>query len=315
VEKENKYPITISFVHHCEIDKQQWDAALLKCSNARVYASSWYLDAMCPGWCALISNDHQYIMPLPVRKKYGIEYIYHPAFVQQLGIFSSAPITEKIITAFIHHVPSTYRWINYPLNSKNLLSPLSISFRQNYLLRLTDHASLKKRYNRNASRNILKAINAGIHIAEHINYVNIIAIHRSRFNLKEKEYGALATVLENAKQHNGLYTVGAFENDVLVAASVYLLYKNRLIFILNGNTKRGLENGASFLLKDHVIKTFCGTKMIMDFEGSDNRRFSNFYRHFGAHRIEHYPVLNLNRTCIPSGIINTVRQLRDRSVL
>jgi hypothetical protein len=63
--------------------------AIARSFNGIVYAYSWYLDIVSPGWDALVKDDYKSVMPLTWRKKYGIKYLYQPFFTQQLGVFSS----------------------------------------------------------------------------------------------------------------------------------------------------------------------------------------------------------------------------------
>ena len=82
----------IQHLKHDQIDKWKWDETIKHSFNGTIYAYSWYLDIVCPGWEALIKNDHEYVMPLTAGKKYGVDYIYPPFFSQQLGIFSNSKL-------------------------------------------------------------------------------------------------------------------------------------------------------------------------------------------------------------------------------
>ena len=59
--------LKIFYLKHTEIDKERWDAAIGVALNALPYAYSWYLNAVSPGWEALVSEDCDYVMPLPVK--------------------------------------------------------------------------------------------------------------------------------------------------------------------------------------------------------------------------------------------------------
>ena len=65
-----------------------------------------------PGWEALISENYEYIMPLPVKSKYKIPYLVQPILTQQLGIFSKNKINENIIEEFIKEIP----YFSYEIN-------------------------------------------------------------------------------------------------------------------------------------------------------------------------------------------------------
>ena len=52
----------ISCLENKAIDKPKWDALIAECGN--IYAYSWYLDIVHPGWDALVDDDYQAVMPL-----------------------------------------------------------------------------------------------------------------------------------------------------------------------------------------------------------------------------------------------------------
>ena len=45
----------IQYLEHNQIDKKKWDATVEECGN--IYAYSWYLDIVHPGWEALVEED------------------------------------------------------------------------------------------------------------------------------------------------------------------------------------------------------------------------------------------------------------------
>ena len=65
----------IHYLKHHRIDKARWDRCISKAVNSRVYACSWYLDLVCPGWEALVEEDYTSVFPLTSRWK-GIYYLY-----------------------------------------------------------------------------------------------------------------------------------------------------------------------------------------------------------------------------------------------
>ena len=77
-------------VRHAEIDRSQWDALINQAPNGLIYALTWYLDSVSPGWEALVkevAGRYVAVLPLPVRRKYGFSYLLQPLLTQQLGLF------------------------------------------------------------------------------------------------------------------------------------------------------------------------------------------------------------------------------------
>ena len=105
----------IQLVHHANIDFEQWDMCISSAVNSEIYAYSWFLDCVSPQWSALILNDYEAVMPLPIKSKYGIRYIVQPPFCQKLGIFSPQTISEEMGKKFSKHLIkySSIRYSSY----------------------------------------------------------------------------------------------------------------------------------------------------------------------------------------------------------
>ena len=129
----------IQFLEHKNIDKKKWDDCIQHASNGIVYANSWYLDIVSPGWNALIADDYSTVFPLTWKKKYGFYYLHQPFFTQQLGVFSNQKnITEKTIQEFLDAIPGQYRLIEIQLNTENRHSSDS----NNFIHHLTHHQKM-----------------------------------------------------------------------------------------------------------------------------------------------------------------------------
>jgi hypothetical protein len=78
----------MQFLHHKEIDKQRWDSCIRSSPNGLIYAPSFYLGNLCPGWHALADENYEWVLPITHNTKCAISYLYHPPFTQQLGVFA-----------------------------------------------------------------------------------------------------------------------------------------------------------------------------------------------------------------------------------
>ncbi len=306
----------IQHLIHAEIDKEKWEACIHKSSNGRIYGRSVYLDHMAGNWDGLVLNDYEAVMPLTWRKKWGIHYLYQPAFTQQSGIFSINKTGESLIKNFLNAIPDKYRFIEINLNAENSLATPSF-LHKNYLLDITyGYDVLKSNYSRSALRNINKAIDSVITIKEDVNPADIILMHRERFKdmigAKENDYTKFNKLVNLLLQQKQVFAAGAFNADSkLIAGSIYLLYKNRITFIINGNSPESLQCGATHLLKDYTIHKFSNQGLIMDFEGSDFDRFARFYEQFGNVYIEYYPSLFVNRLPWPIKLLKREKLAGD----
>ena len=114
--------MAIKYLQHAAIDKSKWDECIANSANGLIYSTSIYLDQMATYWDALVMDDYKAVMPLPFRRKYGIHYIYPPAFSQQIGITSVEEITPTIIDSFFKNIPKKFRYVEMNLNTGNVFS-------------------------------------------------------------------------------------------------------------------------------------------------------------------------------------------------
>ena len=101
----------IRYFKHKEIDKEKWDTCIDNASNSLIYAFSWYLDIVSPNWEALIAGDYHLVMPLPAKRKYGINYLFQPKYTQQLGVFGVEPSIEPV-SDFISKIPKKFIFVD-----------------------------------------------------------------------------------------------------------------------------------------------------------------------------------------------------------
>src|ERR1039458_6261489 len=101
----------IRYIHHSQINKKDWDSCIGNSANTTIYAYSWYLDAVCPAWEALVEGEYETVMPLTPNKKYSIHYLFQPFFTQQLGVFSNYLRTESKINQFLSAIPEKFKFV------------------------------------------------------------------------------------------------------------------------------------------------------------------------------------------------------------
>ena len=70
----------IDLVDHSKIDKTRWDNLVDLSPISFPWWRSWYLDLVTPDWKAIIVGNYDFVLPLPVRKKGMINYVYIPIY-------------------------------------------------------------------------------------------------------------------------------------------------------------------------------------------------------------------------------------------
>lgn len=288
------------YITHQDIDKERWDACILQAECGRIYAFSYYLDTMSPGWDALVWKDYQVVMPLTWRRKYGIHYLFQPFLAAQLGPMGrdAEPLQ---IQAFLQAIPSRYRYIDISFNPCCVAKIDGYPFltRMNLVLPLAEpYSVLQSRYNENIRRNLRKAAESGAEPKKGIPVNEVIRLAISQMKGQGQETS------ENIQRFRELYAVlekkgmtanyGIYSGDTLLASAVFFFSHQRAYYILVGNDPAGRDSGASHALIDAFIRDHTGQALTLDFEGSDIPGLAAFYAAFGA-RPEPYPALRLNR--------------------
>ncbi len=290
----------IRYLTDKEIDFVKWDECVKESSEGLVYASSDCLSTMAKRWSGLVLDDYKAVFPLPWKKKIGIRYVYPPAFTQQFGLIARDSKDLTHLNSFLQKVEQIFNLADMNLNEMNPHPAAPHVNRKNYLLNLTDtYEHLEKSFSRSAKRNIDKALLAGISIKEQIDFKEVIHVHQSRFgniiHANSEDYQRLESWLTLLYNKDMLYVPGAFDVEGrLIAGSIFILFKNRLTFILNGNTEKSLSTGATHLLLANCIRKYSASGLTLDFEGSDNTDFARFYEQYGAHPVS-YPFVRINK--------------------
>ena len=280
-----------------EIDIDKWDQCIRLSSNGLIYAYSFYLDRMADNWDVLVWNDYEAVMPLPWRKKFGIHYLYQPAFTAQLGVFGNN-ITAHTIESFFSAIPSQFKLWEFSLNHGNVfyLEGYNLFDRVNYVLSLDQpYETLYRIFRENARRNIKKSVQYGCYIKTDIDIHEIINLARQQPNAAlQKDLTKFTLLYTPLKERSAAKSYAVFSNkDELLASCVFTFSHNRAYYILVANHPNGRTLGASHALIDAFIKDHAGQNLLLDFEGSDIRNLAFFYSSFGA-REEKYPAIRLN---------------------
>ncbi len=281
----------IKHFEHKEIDFERWDRAVSESSNVLTYAFSWYLNVVSPGWEALITEDYDYLMPLPVKRKYYIPYLVQPFLTQQLGIFSKNEVTEVVLENFIRNIP--YYSYELNLNEKNVYPEITLL--PNFVLNLNKpYDELTENYSKNTIRNIEKARKLSQFVSEETDLFQFFNFYTSTVtHLKVSYFDLIHKVLSTGieKEAVQLFTVHN-SNSQIIASLALLISKGRKTYFLPASNNEGKKNSAMFLLVDYLIKKHAGNEILLDFEGSAIEGIARFYKGFGA---ENKPYYSLKR--------------------
>jgi Acetyltransferase (GNAT) domain len=274
-----------------EIDRERWDDCIRKSFNGIIYAYSWYLDTVAPQWEALIDDDYKTVMPLVKGKKMGIQYLFPPFFVQQLGVFSVNKLTAENVLQYLKSIPNQYRYWEINLNTFNKVTGTDFEYRPNltHELDLIDtYENLKRNFSDNAKRNIKKAAQFPLQLSNSPSREEIITLFRSGRGadvkvLQEAQYDTLRRLLNVVDSRGRLHARGVLnENGQMIAGAFFIDANGKVIFLFSGLNEEGREKGAMYLIIDRFINENAQKNLVLDFEGSNDPELARFYRGFGA---------------------------------
>ncbi len=299
--------MNIIYLKQSEIDKTKWDSAVK--SNfitASPFALSWYLDASCDNWDALVLDDYVSVMPLPYRKKWHKYYIYPPYFLPRLGVFGKT-ISENEFQTWLNAIPNKFSFIDIVLHENMQLDKekWTSTTHNTYIVdcRLS-YEEIRKKYSQNHKRNCLKASNENLKIVNDFAYEKAIAFFRNyqakhyKSNYQEKDYVRLIRILNLLNEKQQLKTYGVVDaNNKLCAAAFFPFINEKYYFLFSG--RKNDDNKSMFFLIDSFIQQHAAQKCLLDFNGSNRASLAKFYAGFGANAIT-FKQISLSRLNIIS---------------
>ncbi|HSW68292.1 MAG TPA: GNAT family N-acetyltransferase, partial [Bacteroidales bacterium] len=297
----------IRYLKNYEINRRKWDECIEQAYNGNVYAWSWYLDLTCDGWDALVEGNYRNVFPVTRKQKLGFCYLAQPLFSQQLGLFSSGMPDADTINRFLIELFKRFSFAEICLNSYNLpdKNQFHVTQRQNLELDvILSYEQLEAGYSANTIRNLRKARRNGVTAGNPVAPELVAEMFRNNkgkhlTGLNHGYYQTLLKIIYSALERKSAEVIGAYTSQNELCAGAFLLRSHRrIVLIFSAYTKLALENGAMFLLIDHVIRRYAGQPLTFDFEGSDIPGLARFYAGFGS-KANAYPQVFHNNLPIP----------------
>lgn len=280
----------IRYLNSHEIDKGKWDACIHSSTSPSIFVYSWYLDAVCANWGALVLNDYETVFPFAFNRKWQISYIYQPFFTRYFGFYSREQHSAEIRKQFLEAIPSKFKDVKLCLNSSEETVPehyVKEQRRYQALDLAVTYEELKKKFSENTKRNIKKAVKANLEIRYAIPHETVVNLFRvtkgeelSTFN--DMDYKRLNELMKNCLDRKCGETIAVYEQGNLNAAAFFMYSDGSFVFLKSGVTEEGRAKGAMHFLMDAFIQRYAGEKKTLDFGGSSVESVARFYKSFGA---------------------------------
>lgn len=291
------------FVKNKEIDYERWDQCVSASSVPLMYAQSWYLDLISPGWEALIRGDYEFVMPLVIKQKLGISFLLQPIYGQQHGIFPDCD--SEIQNIFLATVCERFKYATINLNARHFEpfpKGITVEPKDNFILDLSlSLEELQNNYSKHTRRQLRKAedhkvfVVNGLSTDEYFDLKTVAAkgqaVHPSLQTLRR---------VMNFGLSRGMATIyGAYNQQNTLCAAAFFIFADKRVTYLNAvSSEEGKTTNAMHKIIDQFIQEHAGKRLTLDFEGSVIEGIARFYKGFGA-QAEQYYCLKYNRLPLP----------------
>lgn len=272
---------------HREIDKDRWDAHLLNSGNRLWYAQSWVLDLASPGWGALIDEESAAMMPLTWRRKWGVDYLFQPLGLQQLGVFAPDP-SHAETTRLLNAVPERFNYWDICIQETagiNVATDIHVEQRPNQTLLLDKPVDeLRKAYAKNHLRNLKTEAPLEQASMDAHSFADLFRRTTGARYGKDalKGFDEFERIIEEGVRRGQCEVIALKLKDEVIAAACFATWQGRTIMLKSANTEAGMESMAMFHLLDSWIARHAGTGLLLDFAGSGTPSVARFNAGFGA---------------------------------
>lgn len=286
----------LKYIKHQDIDFKKWDFAILNSEFPFVFPQSFYLNATCPNWDALIIGDYESVFPITHKSKYGVKYLPQPPFTSQLGAYGK--VNLDVENEFYNYIFSNFKLIEIELNVSNHFKNNFVSPKNTYVINYTEGYQ----FNQNTKRNISKAIENCFYVdlVDSSDVIKLSQKYLTPFLNKEVALSLhtisfLDNLLLNAISSNQLFTFQVLDKENNIKALGHFICNGKHALYLKGtNFDKADNTGSMHLLMKHVIDFFSDKAVVFDFGGGSKQGLANFYMGFGG-KVMTYGFLQVNK--------------------
>ena len=258
-----------------------------------------------------VQGNYVAVMPVPLRRKWGVWRVHQPFFCQMLGVFSrSLTFGAAAFYQFVHERfqhGSVWQVVQCPT-----LSVPANAVRQLHtqVLDLSNaYPILYARYTPDRRRNLRRAQGMGWQVREATDIDPLVTLfqqnhaHTIDGGVSNQAYGILRN-LYTELQLRGMATLLYAERDGQVeAGTLFVQDHNRIIYLFNAATEAGRRgNARTWLIDQHIQKKAnqraSPDPMTFDFESPEKPAIQAFYASFGT-VLQPYWSVRWSRLSIP----------------
>lgn len=295
----------IKRVKYNTIDFEKYKQCLERSVQNADYAKKEFLDTVVEyRWELLVYGDYEAVMPIPLKKKLGVEFVLMPKLCQQLGVFSEK-IDEQLNEQFLNFLNRSYLVFFYAFNKDNYFST-TLQAKNSYHLDRDNYDVVKKNYSVHRRRNV-RIIGD---LVDHLSFQDVgLEACKTFFcdNAKGIENPEQAEIYfqlmkQLCAQGLGSFAVMHYKNEI---QSLVFLYQSQQTSYLSlfVNKKELVNSNFPSIMIDHCLQNFIPSRAF-DFMGSMVRSVAQFNERFGA-KAYSYPILSHSKLTLFKNLLIT----------
>jgi len=280
-----------------EIDREQWDNCVKNSPGVKPYGYSWYLDLVAPGWEALVDDDYDSVFPIPCSRRFGIDYVATPIFIQQLGAFSPDKPASGSLIEFLDYMPDIYRLVDLSVGQEISINGYKVTEKANFELDLSDEYDLIwERFSNHCRRNIEAAAKKRPELVSDVKPDEIVDLFiRNRGKeipgIKPRDYQRLKNLMNFCLKNKKGRIIGVRATKKRLIYGIFIVEtpgNKTLLFVVN--TPQSRERRIGYFIVNEIIKSNASTSTIIDFAGSSIPSVASFMESFGSVNVPYYRI-------------------------
>jgi hypothetical protein len=293
-----------------EIDDERWNTFITNAAQSVVYGYSWYLDVVCEDWKALIwpsPDDYQIVIPLPLKRKWGMAVVEQPLFCQYLGFFSVTEITPAQRDVFLGKLSYSFAYIstysfnpgNTPMLDPGMLESFQFIGRKNqthWLSLAQPMPQIQANYSSDRKLNLKRAEKSDWLVEERSDITPLIQLFKRHHagqmqgGVRPKTYRMLAVLFEVLSEKHAATIYYASGNNEVHAGALFVQAGKTGIYLFNAADQTGRNGNARTFLLNKYFEAQAGKLENFDFETPEKLSVSSFYKSFGAAGIPYFSI-------------------------
>lgn len=278
-----------------QIDKERWDNIISISPFPNYSLKSYFLDAIHPGWKALIYKDYELIFPIMIKSKIGIKYFMTPIFIPFIGISSINKVVQQKVDMFFEVIKAQSKYLDIYLDPyiSTLIKDKSTTNRNCQVLDLKkSYKEISNVYSTNHKRSILKANKSELKLIESQNVNSLVELFKLNKGSQLKEIKdihlkSLTNALKATLKNKDGLLIESHCNEKLICSAFFSICGNRITYVKGFSNNEGRKIGAMHFIINYIIEKYSSSDFVFDFGGSNDGKVAKFNYGFGAENINY----------------------------